>query len=176
MLSLIVARARDGAIGRGGTIPWHAPEDLAFFQRETLGGAVIMGRRTWESLPRRPLPRRMNIVVTRSQLDGPDACAASLQDALALAEAAGYLRVYGIGGARVYADLLPLADRLVLTRVDIEVADADTYFPPVPEPEWRLVRRLDLCPAPLHCTVEEYLRSPRSATEGHALASPGPGA
>ncbi|MCC5985399.1 MAG: dihydrofolate reductase [Rhodobacteraceae bacterium] len=176
MLSLIVARARDGAIGRGGTIPWHAPEDLAFFQRETLGGAVIMGRRTWESLPRRPLPRRMNIVVTRAQLDGPDACAASLDNALALAETAGYLRVYGIGGARVYADLLPLADRLVLTRVDIDVADADTFFPPVPESQWRLVRRLELRPEPLRCTVEEYLRSHRPAAAEHTLALPGPGA
>ena len=56
MLTLIVARARNGAIGRKGTIPWEAPEDLAFFQRETLGGAVIMGRATWDSLPKRPLP------------------------------------------------------------------------------------------------------------------------
>ena len=59
MLSLVVARARNGAIGQAGTIPWHAPEDLAFFQRETTGGAVIMGRNTWESLPLRPLPGRV---------------------------------------------------------------------------------------------------------------------
>ena len=64
MLSLVVARARNGAIGRAGTIPWHAPEDLAFFQRETTGGAVIMGRNTWDSLPFKPLKNRLNIVVT----------------------------------------------------------------------------------------------------------------
>ncbi len=64
MLTLVVARARGGAIGRDNTIPWHAPEDLAAFQRETTGGAVIMGRRTWESLPFKPLKNRLNIVVT----------------------------------------------------------------------------------------------------------------
>ena len=158
VLTLIVARARGGAIGRAGTIPWHAPEDLAFFQRETLCGAVIMGRRTWESLPKRPLPRRMNIVVTRSRLEGPDACAGTLPEALTLAQDAGHLRVYGIGGARVYADLLPLADRLLLTRVDLDVPDADTFFPRVPEAEWHLARHILLRTAPPRCTVEEYLR------------------
>ena len=64
MISLVVACARNRAIGRGNTIPWHAPEDLKFFMRETMGGAVIMGRKTWESLPVRPLKGRMNIVVT----------------------------------------------------------------------------------------------------------------
>ena len=74
MLTLIAARARNGAIGKDGTLPWHIPEDLKFFKRETLGGAIIMGRRTWESLPARfrPLPGRRNVVVTR-QTDWSDA-------------------------------------------------------------------------------------------------------
>ncbi len=63
MLTLVVARAKGGAIGRDGDIPWHAPEDLKMFQRETLGGALVMGRRTWESLPVKPLKNRLNIVV-----------------------------------------------------------------------------------------------------------------
>ena len=70
MLTLIAARARNGAIGKDGTLPWHIPEDLKFFKRETLGGAIIMGRRTWESLPFKPLKDRLNLVVT-STLDLP---------------------------------------------------------------------------------------------------------
>ena len=100
MLTLIVARAQNGAIGRGNTIPWSAPEDLAFFQRETLGGALIMGRNTWESLPKRPLPRRLNIVVTSRPLHEEGALVASLTTARDMAEAAGYARVYAIGGCR----------------------------------------------------------------------------
>ena len=64
MISLVVARARNGAIGRENTIPWHAPEDLKFFQRETLGGVIIMGRNTWDSLPFKPLKNRVNLVVS----------------------------------------------------------------------------------------------------------------
>src|SRR5690606_7264798 len=100
-----VARARDGAIGKQGTIPWRAPEDLAFFQRETTGGAVIMGRRTWESLPVRPLKNRLNIVVSSHSPDAPLVCR-SVEAALAAAEQAGHARIYGIGGAHIYAALL----------------------------------------------------------------------
>lgn len=98
MISLIVARARNGAIGRGNTIPWDAPEDLKFFQRETLGGAVIMGRNTWDSLPKRPLPRRLNIVVTSRPAEGADALFVPLAQAVNTARQAGYFRIYAIGG------------------------------------------------------------------------------
>ena len=108
MLTLIVARARNGAIGKGNTIPWHAPEDLAAFQRETTGGAVIMGRRTWESLPFKPLKNRLNIVVSRDASVW-ETVAPSPQAAVEMAAAAGYARLYGIGGSSVYATLLPLA-------------------------------------------------------------------
>lgn len=81
MLTLIAARARDGAIGKDGQLPWHLPEDLAFFKRETLGGAIIMGRRTWESLPFRPLKERLNLVVT-STLKLPGHAVADLDTAI----------------------------------------------------------------------------------------------
>ncbi|MGY6550088.1 MAG: dihydrofolate reductase [Roseinatronobacter sp.] len=159
MLSLIVARARNGAIGRDGTIPWHAPEDLAAFQRETLGGALIMGRRTWDSLPRKPLPRRLNIVVTSQSLpavEGTVFC--PLDQAVAAAHAAGYLRVYAIGGAGIYRAFLPLADRLVITDVDLDVPDADTFLPPIVLDDWRLNTTLPLRSAAPVCVLNEYLR------------------
>ena len=87
MLSLIVARARNGAIGRGNTIPWHAPEDLAFFQRETTGGAILMGRNTWDSLPFKPLKNRLNIVVSRDAAVW-ETVAPSPQAAVEMAQAA----------------------------------------------------------------------------------------
>lgn len=160
MLSLIVARAQDGAIGRDGTIPWSVPEDLAFFQRETLGAAVIMGRRTWESLPRRPLPRRQNIVVASGEVSGAAVLVGSVAEALEMAAAAGHLRVYGIGGARIYAELLPRAERLLITEVAVQVPDADTRFPDLDLAHWHCRARLELRAAAPRCVVHEYLRIP----------------
>ncbi|EWS55170.1 MULTISPECIES: dihydrofolate reductase [unclassified Methylibium] len=130
-LWLIAAVARDGAIGRAGTMPWHLPQDLAHFKRTTLGCPVVMGRKTWESLPPhfRPLPGRRNVVVTRNaawQADGAEA-APSLDAALERLREAE--RVFVIGGGELYAQALPRADGLVLTEVDIGVPDADTHFP-----------------------------------------------
>lgn len=159
MLSVIVARARNGAIGRGNTIPWHAPEDLAAFQRETLGGAIIMGRRTWESLPRRPLPRRLNIVVTSGAGDHEEALFLPLEEARAAALARGYLRHYAIGGAEIYRAFLPQADRLLITEVDLELGDADTFFPEVDLADWRLMARQPLRDVAPACVLHEYLRA-----------------
>ena len=142
MLTLIAARARNGAIGKDGTLPWQIPEDLKFFKRETLGGAVIMGRRTWESLPFRPLKDRLNLVVT-STLDLPDHAVPDLDAALDAARAAGYARIYGIGGERLFRDLLPRADRLLITEVDVEVDGADAFFPDFEPAAWREIDRLD---------------------------------
>ena len=130
-LFLIAAVARDGAIGRAGTMPWHLPQDLAHFKRTTLGCPVVMGRKTWESLPPRfrPLPGRRNVVVTRNaawKADGAEA-ASSLDAALERLREAE--RVFVIGGGELYAQALPRADGLVLTEVDIDVPDADTHFP-----------------------------------------------
>ncbi|WP_101340443.1 dihydrofolate reductase [Cereibacter azotoformans] len=157
MLTLVVARAKGGAIGKDGTIPWHAPEDLAFFQRETLGGALIMGRRTWESLPKRPLPRRLNIVVTSRKLEG-EALFTSFDAAIPAARAAGHARIYSIGGARIFSAHLPIADRLLVTEVDLEVEGADTFFPEFDPSEWVCAARIELRAASPACVLYEYLR------------------
>jgi dihydrofolate reductase len=157
MISLIVARDRNGAIGKDNDIPWHAPEDLRAFQRETLGGAIIMGRNTWDSLPVKPLKNRMNIVVTR-QAGLAEHQAASVEEAIALAHEAGYRRVYGIGGAGIYAAMLPLAQRLLVTEVDIEVVGADTFFPAFCEQDWLVLGRQVLRDEAPACVLHEYLR------------------
>jgi dihydrofolate reductase len=129
-VSLVAAVARNGVIGRDGTIPWRIPEDMERFRALTMGHPVLMGRRTWESLPDRfrPLPGRRNVVVTRNpEWSGEGAVrAGSLEEALELAEDAP--RVFVIGGAELYASALPLADELVLTEVDANV-EGDTFFP-----------------------------------------------
>jgi dihydrofolate reductase len=141
MITLIVARDRNGAIGKDGDIPWHLPGDLAMFQRETTGGALIMGRATWESLPVKPLKGRLNIVVSRDR-GLAEHVVGSVAEAVELAQSEGYFRLYGIGGAGIYAEMLPLAHRLLLTEVDIAVEGADTWFPEVDEAEWREVSSL----------------------------------
>lgn len=157
MISLIVARARNGAIGRDGTIPWDIPEDLKSFQRETLGGALIMGRNTWDSLPVKPLPRRFNIVVS-SRPDAAEVVAPSVAAAVALARAQGYDRVYGIGGARIYEEMIPTADRLLISEVDIQVQDADTFFPHVDLGMWREINERALRLTGPRCHLREYLK------------------
>ena len=129
-LSLIAAVARNGAIGKDNRLLWHQPEDQKHFRRVTLGHPVIMGRKTWDSLPARfrPLPGRRNVVITRSatwRADGAEAVA-SIEAALSLL--AGADKAFVIGGAEIYALALPLADELVLTEIDADLA-GDTFFP-----------------------------------------------
>jgi dihydrofolate reductase len=130
-LALIAAVARNGVIGRDNALLWHLPEDSRFFKRTTLGHPVIMGRKTWDSLPERfrPLPGRHNIVVTRQprwQAEGATR-AASLDDALArLAPGTG--KVFVIGGGELYGAALPQADELVLTEID-QSFEGDACFP-----------------------------------------------
>lgn len=153
MITLIAARARNGAIGKDNRIPWHIPEDLALFKRETLGGAIVMGRRTWESLPFKPLKDRLNIVVSRDTML-TEHVVPSVGDAIALAQSQGYFRIYGIGGQGIYEALLPLAHRLLITEVDTVVEDADAFFPDVGE-GWREVGRLELQLNPISCHLIE---------------------
>lgn len=145
-VGLVWAQARGGAIGRDGQMPWHVPEDLAHFKRVTHGSPVVMGRHTWESLPERfrPLPGRANIVVTRDPARIPDLTAAgamtapSLEDALEQARqlrTAGTETVWVIGGGQLYRSALPLADELVVTRLDLDIPDADTFAPEIGK-EW----------------------------------------
>jgi dihydrofolate reductase len=138
-VSLIWAQARNGVIGAGGRLPWHLPEDLALFRRLTTGSTVVMGRLTWESLPERfrPLPGRTNVVLTRDPGWAADGAVriGSVDEAL---DRPGAL--WGIGGGTVYAALLPHADRLVVTEVDLDV-EGDTWAPGI-GPEWAPVGRV----------------------------------
>lgn len=140
-IGLIWAQARGGVIGKGGVMPWHLPEDLAHFKRTTLSHPVIMGRKTWDSLPPRfrPLPGRDNIVVTRQ----PDWHEIGVQRASSLREALQKIehfeRVWVIGGAQIYAQALPLADEVVVTEIDADF-DGDAFAPTL-GPEWREVAR-----------------------------------
>ncbi len=128
MTTIVVATARDGAIGRDGELPWHLPEDLAHFRRVTMGHTLVMGRRTWESIGR-PLPGRRMVVVSSRELDLPGTVVRSPDPAsaleLALAEDADPSI---IGGATIYDALLDRVDRIELTRIDRDVPDADTFF------------------------------------------------
>ena len=130
-IGLIWAQAGNGVIGDAGSIPWHLPEDLARFKELTQGGAVIMGRRTWDSLPEpfRPLAGRHNIVITRQQDWAAEGAtvAHSLAEALAAATPEA---VWIIGGGDIYRQSMPLADRLEVTEVDLE-AVGDTVAPTV---------------------------------------------
>ncbi len=145
MISIIVAIDRGGAIGRAGDLLYHIREDLRHFKALTVGNTVVMGRKTFESLPKGALPDRRNIVVTRnSGFSAPGVeTAASIEQALEMA-ASGPGDTYIIGGGQLYALTLPLASRLCLTLVDAPApADADTFFPPVDPSEWHIVEQSD---------------------------------
>ena len=140
-LGLIWARARNGVIGRDNAMPWHLPEDLAHFKATTLGCPVIMGRKTWDSLPPRfrPLPGRRNVVVTRQDdwhADGAER-AASLEQALA--SCADSPRVWVTGGAELYRLALPHADIVEVTVIDQDF-EGDAYAPEL-GPEWQETAR-----------------------------------
>ncbi len=140
-LHLIYARATNGVIGREGALPWHLPEDLAHFKRTTLGCAVIMGRKTWDSLPPRfrPLPGRANIVVTRDTAWAAEGAlvAHSLQGARALCPPDSDAWV--IGGAQIYAQALPLASSVVVTEIG-QAFEGDAFAPEL-GPGWTEARR-----------------------------------
>ncbi|WP_218508998.1 dihydrofolate reductase [Variovorax sp. dw_308] len=131
-VNLLYARAANGVIGFNGTMPWHLPEDLAHFRRTTMGAPVIMGRKSWDSVPPRfrPLPGRDNIVVTRQpdwSAEGAQR-AASLQEALALCEQSE--EVWVIGGAQIFAEAAPFAHRAIVTEIDRDF-DGDVHAPPL---------------------------------------------
>lgn len=148
-ISLVVAMAENGVIGRDGGLPWRLTSDLKRFRAETMGKPVVMGRKTWESIGR-PLPGRLNIVVTRDKgyrAEGAET-APSLADALTLARVrgrcmAGADEICVIGGGEIYAQALPLADRLSVTHV-LAAVEGDTRFPAIDPADWRLVAQEDV--------------------------------
>jgi dihydrofolate reductase len=136
---LIAAVAANGIIGANGRLPWRLPEDLAHFKRLTMGHPVLMGRRTWESLPG-ALPGRENIVVTRTPgYEAPGAAVASSLRA-ALAFCAGEDLAFVIGGTQLFAEALPVADGLVMTEIQRDYP-GDTWFPEWDRSQWRATQR-----------------------------------
>ncbi|MCW8926459.1 MAG: type 3 dihydrofolate reductase [Xanthomonadales bacterium] len=135
-LTLVAALGRNRAIGLDGRMPWHLPAELQHFKRTTMGKALVMGRKTWQAIGR-PLPGRQNIVVSRNPLlevDGIEV-AGSLREALQIANSQ---EVMVIGGGQLYEQAMPLADRMVLTLIDIE-PEADTWFPDWDDAQWERV-------------------------------------
>lgn len=137
MVSIIVAIAENGTIGDKNSLLWHIKEDMRFFRTTTSGHAVIMGRKTFESLGSKPLPKRRNIVITRQDVEFEGALTAhSLDEAIRLAE--GDEQIFVIGGAQIYAEALNVVDRLYITYVERSY-EGDTQFPEIDYSQWRLV-------------------------------------
>lgn len=143
-LALVAARARNGVIGKDNDLPWRLRADLRRFKEVTLGKPIIMGRKTWESLPRKPLPGRVNIVVSRTEsaLTGATVCPSlesALDEARDAARQAQIDEICLIGGGQLYEAGLPIADRLYLTEVDLE-PEGDAFFPTIDPQHWQIVK------------------------------------
>jgi dihydrofolate reductase len=171
-IGLVWAESAGGVIGKDGVMPWHVPEDLAHFKAVTLDGAVIMGRKTWDSLPPRfrPLPGRRNIVITRQTewaAEGADTVH-SLDEALSLALADGEM-VWVIGGAEIFALVMPLADRLEVTELRASF-EGDTVAPAI-DASWRLVGS---DPADTNSTVSDSTVSDSAVSDSAVSDSAAP--
>ncbi len=140
MISLVYAISRNGVIGKDGGLPWHIPSDLKHFKAVTLGKPVIMGRKTWESLPKRPLPGRRNIVISRNANYEAAGAEVFASLAAALAATATDAEVCVIGGAEIFKAALPVTNRVYLTRV-LDDVEGDTFMPELADTEWLVVEQ-----------------------------------
>lgn len=160
-ISLIVAMARDRAIGRANQLLWHLSSDLKRFKALTMGHPIIMGRHTYESLPNGALPGRRNIVISRTLRELPDAeVYPSLEVALSALRLAANPLCYIIGGGQIYAEALPWATDLHLTVVEAEYPDADTFFPELDLEQWTELSREETSPDernPIASTYYHYI-------------------
>ena len=155
---IIVAIADNNAIGKDNALLWHISEDLKFFRSTTVGCPVIMGRKTYESIGR-PLPKRLNIIVSRKGYDAPEGVVVvdSLEEAFAAASATSTIpsalssevetspqKCFVIGGGQIYAQAMQIADEMVITHVHTVIEDADTYFPAIDSSIWQVAERSEL--------------------------------
>ena len=140
----IVAMGLGNEIGEEGDMPWHLPVDLRHFKDVTMGHPIVMGRATWQSLPRKPLPGRVNIVLTRqSGYEAPGAeLAGTLAEALSMAPPPEVPIV--IGGGQIYAEAMPLLTRIYVTRIESHFEGADTFFPEIDPTVWRMVEESEI--------------------------------
>lgn len=161
MLSIIVAIAKNHAIGKDNQLLWHISEDLKRFKRITAGHKVIMGRNTLLSLPKWPLPKRTNIVITDDPEETFEGCemAHSIEEAAAKCDPAE--ECFVMGGASVYRQFMPLADKLYITRVNKDF-EGDTFFPEIEEKDWKLVEKsadIEMEDGSFSYRFETYLRN-----------------
>ncbi|MBC7937893.1 MAG: dihydrofolate reductase [Rhizobacter sp.] len=143
MITLVVAAAENNSIGKNNKLLWHLPNDLRFFKNTTWAGVVIMGRKTFESV-NKPLPGRLNIVVTANKewKAAGTLVAHDLQQAIDLAEKENFKEVSVIGGGEIYKQAMPLADIIYMTRVHTTI-EGDTFFPTIDTAEWKLNEKND---------------------------------
>ena len=153
IISLIVAAASNNAIGKDNQLLWHLPQDLKFFKNTTWAMPVIMGRNTFESVGSKPLPGRLNIILTRKKNAVPETAllkfASNEKEALELARAFGTKEVFVAGGAQIYEQFFPIANRIYMTRVHVNL-EADTYFPEINTDTWHLMQHRDFTPDDKH--------------------------
>jgi dihydrofolate reductase len=147
MISIIVAIAENYAIGKNNQLLWHISEDLKRFKRITSGKKIIMGRNTLLSLPKWPLPNRTSIVITDKPDEVFEGCEMVFSIDEAVEKCAAEEECFIIGGASIYKQFMPLADRLYITRVD-KPFDADTFFPEIKPDEWKLIEKSESYPMP----------------------------
>lgn len=145
-ISLIVAASTNNVIGKSNGMVWNLPNDTRYFKNTTWGMPVIMGRKTYESMSSEPLPGRFIIVITHNRDWNPNSpkvtVVASLDAAIAAAAATDCREIFVAGGGQIYAEALPAADRIYMTRVHA-IVEGDAYFPAFDEQAWELVRRTD---------------------------------
>ena len=140
-ISIIVAAGKNNEIGKGNRLLWRLPEDMKRFRNLTTGHVVVMGRKTFESLPKGALPNRTNVVITRDRGLQLDNCVVlhSLDEAFVRFN--GEEEIFIIGGASIYEQVLPVADKIFLTRVQSSFPEADTFFPEMNPEEWQVINR-----------------------------------
>ena len=137
-ISLIVAKAKNNVIGKNNTLPWHLPVDMKYFKETTIHHHVIMGRKTFESIKSKPLPNRVNIVITRKpDYNTPLGChvASSLEEAIEIANNNGETEAFIAGGSEIYRLAVPLVDKMYITEVDADI-EGDTFFPIYEPKDW----------------------------------------
>ncbi len=155
-IAFVVAVSRNGVIGRDGGLPWHISTDLKRFKAITMGKPLIMGRKTWDSLPKKPLPGRPNIVITRQKNFRAQGASVVSDVSSALAAAGQVEEVCVIGGGEIFDMFLLQTERVYLTEVDLEV-EGDTFFPPLDPAQWTETAR-EIHPQGAHDSASFVLR------------------
>jgi len=145
MISIIVAVSDDWGIGKDNDLLWHLPEDMKRFKKLTTGNTIIMGKRTWESLPKRPLPNRKNVVITDNPGENFEGAVSVYSIDEAIATCRDDDEIFIIGGGSIYRQFMPLADRLYITHVH-KKTEADVFFPKIDKRIWKVVEKEEFKP------------------------------